>query len=368
MKLRLLGVVGLLLVGVLAVVIAVFGPALGSSNATQYVTSRATVTDVVKDVVASGTLAAQTTYGLNFGSDPRIVSSSDSASSGGGSGTWLVKSIAVSVGQNVKAGDVLATADSSSAEDSLALAQANLAVAQSKYDTDSGGTSASDREQLQIALTQAQQGVTDATSSRDDTVNQNNIKLSQARANLRQARRSGNQTAISQAQDALDLLQAQVDAENRQAKQQVETAKLQLQSAQNNFDSGTAPVDEAALPAIRRRCLQAQQAVNTAQQQVDAATLKANADGIVVAVNVVAGALAPSSDAAPAADGRDDCQRRCRRGRPAQHRAQPVGQRHGDGDRRPADRHGQRHRAVGFDGEWDERGQLRGHDRPAKRA
>ena len=172
-----------------------------------------------------------------------------------------MKSTAVSVGQNVKAGDVLATADSSSAEDALALAQANLAVAQSKYDTDSGGTSTSDREQLQIALTQAQQGVTDATSSRNDTVNQNNIKLSQARASLRQARRSGNQTAISQAQDSLDLLQAQVDAENRQAKQQVETAKLQLQSAQNNFDSGTAPVDQAALAGDKASLLQAQQAV-----------------------------------------------------------------------------------------------------------
>ena len=78
MKLRLLSVVGLLLVGVLAVVIAVFGPALGSTSATQYVTSRAAVTNVVQDVVASGNLAAQTTYGLNFGSDPRIVTSSDS--------------------------------------------------------------------------------------------------------------------------------------------------------------------------------------------------------------------------------------------------------------------------------------------------
>ena len=77
MKLRLLGVIGLLLVGVLAVVIAVFGPALGSTNATQYVTSRAAVADVVQDVVASGNLAAQTTYGLNFGSDPRIVTSSE---------------------------------------------------------------------------------------------------------------------------------------------------------------------------------------------------------------------------------------------------------------------------------------------------
>src|SRR4029079_13397347 len=102
MKLRLLGVVGLLLVGVLAVVIAVFGPALGSTSATQYVTSRAAVTNVVQDVVASGNLAAQTTYGLNFGSDPRIVTSSDSSSSSGaGSGIMLGKAEFLNGGPHV---------------------------------------------------------------------------------------------------------------------------------------------------------------------------------------------------------------------------------------------------------------------------
>jgi macrolide-specific efflux system membrane fusion protein len=43
--------------------------------------------------------------------------------------------------------------------------------------------------------------------------------------------------------------------------------------------------------------LHAQQAASDAQAKVDAATLTANADGVVVAVNVVAGALAPSTDA-----------------------------------------------------------------------
>jgi len=311
MKLRLAGAIGLLVVGVLAVVIALFGPALGSTGATQYITSRATVTNVVNSVTASGALAPATTYGLNFGSDPRIVSASDSASAGG-SGTWLVKTIAATVGQKVAAGDVLATADTTDAQAALDLAKANLAVAQSRYDTDSGGITDADRQSAQIALDQAKQAVTNATQSRDDTINQNSIRVSQSKAALSRAKQqlsddkakgapstviSADQDAVRQAQDALNLLQAQVDAQNQQARQQVTSAQLAEQQAQNNFDSKTAPASDTTLASDKAGLLQAQQGVDTAQAKVDAATLKANTDGIVVAVNLVAGALAGSSDA-----------------------------------------------------------------------
>jgi macrolide-specific efflux system membrane fusion protein len=310
MKLRLVGAAGLLFVGALAVVIALFGPALGSTDQSQYITSAATRADVINQVTAGGTLAAATTYGLSFGAHPRIVT--DSSSANAGSGSWLVESVEVEVGQHVTAGDVLATADTTAADQALVLAQANLAVAQARYDTDAVGTTESERESLRIALDQATQGVTNAISSRDDTIGQNNIHLSQSNAALRDAKREladdedagapdsvigADKAAVQQAADALELLEAQVDGQNRRASEQVASARLALQSAQNNYDNQTAPVADSDLVSDQAAVLQAQQAVTDAQATVDAATLRTNADGIVVAVNVVTGALAPNDDA-----------------------------------------------------------------------
>src|SRR5215468_9409535 len=108
---RTIGAVALIVVGVGAVIFALFGPAFGKSNTTQYITSQATTTNVVNQSVADGTVSAARTYGLAFATDPQIVDSSSSSSNSGSSGTWLVKDVSATVGQQVNAGDVLATAD-----------------------------------------------------------------------------------------------------------------------------------------------------------------------------------------------------------------------------------------------------------------
>ncbi len=308
---RTLGAIVLVLVGVGAVVIALFGPALGSSDTTQYITSQATQTNVVEQAVANGNLAAAVEYGLAFGSKPYVIDAAASPPSTGNT-TWLVNQVNASVGQQVKTGDVLAVGDTSSAQTALAVAQANLATAQARYDSDSGGPTATDQQSAQISVDQAQQQLDAAKKSRDDTLNQNAIKLSQAKDAVTQAEQqladdkaagapdtviSNDKNAVSQAKDSLKLSRIQINASNRQAQEQVASAQLSLQSAQNNYSQNTATAAADVIASDHASLLQAQQSVDDAQSQLDAATLSAPIDGTVIAVNVVAGADAPSGDA-----------------------------------------------------------------------
>jgi RND family efflux transporter MFP subunit len=307
---RTLAVVALVLVGVGAVGIALFGPALARSSDTQYITSQAVRTNVVEQAVANGNLAPATEYGLAFGSKAQVIDpGSTSSSPSSGSTTWSVSQVDATVGQQVKAGDVLATGDTSSAQTALAVAQANLATAQAKYDSDSGGPTATDKQSAQISVDQAQQQLTAAKQSRNDTISQNAIKLQQARDAVTQAKQklsddrsagapdtviSADQQAVKQARQSLSLSEIQINASNRQARQQVSSAELSLQTAQDNYTNNTAPAASDVIASDHAAVLQAQQAVDNAQAQLNAATLTAPIDGTVIAVNVAAGVDAPS--------------------------------------------------------------------------
>ena len=308
---RTLGALALIIVGVGAVLVAVFGPTLAKSDTTQYITAQASVTNVVNEAVADGNLAAAQTYGLAFGSDPALVTSSSSGS-GGSSGTWLVKAVDAKVGQQVKQGDLLATADTTDEQNALDLAQANLASTQAKYDADMGGPSSTDAQSAQLSIQQAQDQLAAAKTTRDNTASQNAIKLSQAQDAVTTARsqlktdRSNNASStvidndkqnLSQAQSSLQLTKTQIQASNQQADQQVASAQLSLQSAQNNAQSQTAPASDQTIASDKASLLQAQQSVASAQQQLDGAKITAPQAGTIVAVNVVAGATAPSGDA-----------------------------------------------------------------------
>lgn len=308
---RTLGALALIIVGVGAVLVAVFGPTLAKSDTTQYITAQASVTNVVNEAVADGNLAAAQTYGLAFGSDPALVSSSSSGS-GGSSGTWLVKEVDVKVGQQVKQTDVLATADTTDEQNALDLAQANLASTQAKYDADMGGPSSTDAQSAQLSIQQAQDQFDAAKTSRDNTANQNAIKLSQAQDSVTTAGsqlktdRSNNapstvinndKQTLSQAQTSLQLTKTQIQASNQQADQQVSSAQLSLQTAQNNAKSQTAPASDQTIASDKASLLQAQQSVASAQKQLDGAKITAPQAGTIVAVNIVPDATAPSGDA-----------------------------------------------------------------------
>jgi multidrug efflux pump subunit AcrA (membrane-fusion protein) len=309
MRWQVLAILALLVVGLGAVGLAVFGPGLAGNRTSNYLTSPVTRTDVVDQAVANGTISAAVTYGLSFGADPHIVS--DSSSSAAGSGSWLVKTVNVNVGQKVSAGDVLALADDSDARAALQLAQANLDAAQARYDTDSGGLSETDQQSAQLSVTQAEQQLASAKQSRTETLRENRIRIGQSESSVSAARQqladdqdaaapdnviSADKDAVQQAKDSLALLRVQVDAQNRQAQDQVDSAQLALDQARNGYDSKTEPASAEVLASDRAGLIGAQQSLADAQDAVAAATLTAPIDGTVVAVNLVVGTTAPSGD------------------------------------------------------------------------
>jgi RND family efflux transporter MFP subunit len=316
-----------LAVVVVVAVVALAGIALFASrgngpSASQYLTATAQVTDVVAEAVANGTIEPSQTYSLSFGSPARLVGRG-SSTSGGGTGVtgvsggaaasdWMVEEVSVSVGQPVAAGDVLVTADATDAQQSVDLARARVDAAQARFDADTGGISDADRQAAQIALDQARQQLASAQQSRDETLNQNRIKVDQARDAVDRAEElladdrdagaprsvlDADRAAIRQARDALELAQAQADASNQQASQQVEAAQLAVESAQNAFDSKTSPAAPSVIAADRAALIEAQAALSDAQAVLEGAILVAPVDGHVAAINVAAGAYAPTGEA-----------------------------------------------------------------------
>jgi macrolide-specific efflux system membrane fusion protein len=205
MKLKILAIVALAIVGIGAVFVAAGGLPTSAAATTQYLTGAVTTGDVTDDVAATGSIASSASYGVAFGSPAHLAAADAPA----GSTTWTASDVKVKVGDTVKQGQVLATADTADLKRQLA----------------------------------------DATTAVDT-----------ARIGLRAAK-----ATLSDANDA------DVTAQIRQAKIGVNNAETQLSSAI------TARAD--------------------LQTQIKLATLKAPIDGIVTAVNITKGLVAPSGDA-----------------------------------------------------------------------
>jgi RND family efflux transporter MFP subunit len=213
MKLKLFAIVVLIVAGGGAIFVSVVGLPSSAATGATYLTSAATVGNISDDIAATGTIAASTEYGLAFGTAARPITTatatSTAASASGTSTTWLVKSVAVKVGETVKKGAPLAVGDTTDLKAQLAAAT-------------------SSRRSAQISLLLANTALTTAT----DAANTDQI---------------------------------------RQAKIGVYSAEAQLSQARTTE--------------------------NDLKAQIAQATLTAPIDGIVSAVNIVAGADAPSGDA-----------------------------------------------------------------------
>lgn len=315
MRIRWLAAVVLIVVGVGAVGLVVFQPSFGNAASTQYITQQVRQTNVVKTAAATGTVAATAEYGLAFGSAPQIVSSTSSNSSGsggsggGGSGTWLVKSVDVTVGKSVKAGDVLAVADSTDATNQLAAAQASLAAAQAKLAADEAGGTAAQKASARNQVTQAEQQLATTKQSVADSKAQNSLTLSQAdkavtsaksqlstdKANgAPQQQLDADQAAVTQAENSLASTKLRMTASNHQLDAQLTSAENAVTQAEQSYKTQTAPADDATLAADKASVATAQANVDSAQATLDAATLKAPSDGVVTAVNATPGFDAPS--------------------------------------------------------------------------
>ena len=167
MKLKVLVLVVLVAVGVGAVGVATGTIGAKAASGPDYLTANATVGDLTDDVAATGTLAASESYGLVFGVAPYVVGDGDAPAS---TDTWPVTKVHVAVGDTVKAGDVVATADTTdlkrqlaTATDDLRSAQIQLAIAQ---DTLDAATTTDAVRQAKLGLYGAQSQHSQATEAR----------------------------------------------------------------------------------------------------------------------------------------------------------------------------------------------------------
>jgi RND family efflux transporter MFP subunit len=175
MRLKVVAIVGLLVVGGIAVFMTVGGLPSSAAATPTYLTSTAAVADVSDDVAATGAIASSESWALVFGA------AADSAASQSGSpASWLVSAVKVKVGDPVKKGAVLATATNTSLRVSIAsaiskvnTATIEVATAQDAYDA---ATTTAQLRQTKIALLNARDGLAQAKAALADL----NAQLSHA--------------------------------------------------------------------------------------------------------------------------------------------------------------------------------------------
>ncbi len=226
----------LIWLGAIALLVAVAATAVwwefmrgGGSTATTVQTATVSLGNVTKSVSTSGTVAAQSTSNLNFTTT--------------GSGSSRITKVNVTLGQQVKQGDVLAELDSTDALSALASAKLSLGTAQSKLDQLLQGGTAS-------ALASADQGVLQAQASYD-----------KAQRALQDLQKPAEATTLETAQQAVTSAQAQLQqAEDARAKIDTDAA-ASVKLARANVDKA-----ENALTAAEQSRSNAAASVTTDQQ------------------------------------------------------------------------------------------------------
>lgn len=139
---------GLVVIGLGVAGYAILGPGFAAKAPVQYLTATASVADVKAQVVATGTLEPARTFSLAFGSPATVTpaaapgasngTSASAASSGSSSQSWTASSVTAVVGQQVTAGEVLATASTTAINAQIVVAAAQVNDARTKVSN--GGT------------------------------------------------------------------------------------------------------------------------------------------------------------------------------------------------------------------------------------
>jgi multidrug efflux pump subunit AcrA (membrane-fusion protein) len=305
-------------VGVGAAGYVIWAPGSGGSGDLTYQTSQAAVTDVVDQAVADGTIAAAQTYSLSFGAEPTVTSAgsttattsgSTSTASGTTSVSWPVTVVNVKVGDQVAAGDVLATADTANAQLQLKIAQATLDAAKAKLKTDKAGADATTRAAARDSVSQAQLQLSQAIQSYSDTKAQNALSVSQAQAAVSKATRQlksdqdagadaqtikADKEALSQAKQNLASTKVRATTSNHQAANQVANARLSLTSAKHNYAKQVAAASDADIATDEAAVASAKVSLAAAQTALAHASISAPVAGRISAVNITPGSVAPS--------------------------------------------------------------------------
>jgi macrolide-specific efflux system membrane fusion protein len=298
--------------GIVALAVVVVGGGIaarslgGQTPTVTYLTAQAAVADIVDTVSVTGSVAPVSTYGLAFGQAP-VRNPKPSATGSSTSPTaqqWTVASVTVKAGDPVVAGAVLAKADTSDAEATLATAQLNLDAAKAKLALDSKPVTATNKAKAKLAITQANRALSQARSSESQTASNGRLAISQAQAVLSDAQKklsddqgsgalppviSADEAAVKAAQRALASARQQAATANLQATAAVQTAQLNVQSAQLAYQGTTSVNVDAAVAADRAQISQAETAVSNAQETLDRLTLTAPIDGTVSSVTIQEG-------------------------------------------------------------------------------
>jgi len=180
MKLKLFAILALIVAGGGAIFVSLGGLPTSAASSTTYLTSAAVVGNISNDIAATGTIAASTRYGLAFGSAAQMLTSttttaSSTSSSTGSSTTWLVKSVAVKVGDVVKKGAALAVGDTTDLKAQLTAATASrqsaglqLLLAKSALSTAETAANTDQIRQARISLYSAENQYAQAKTTESD--------------------------------------------------------------------------------------------------------------------------------------------------------------------------------------------------------
>ena len=254
--------------------------------AVQYRTAAATLGTVTQSVSVSGNLASASESDLDFGASGKVTA------------------VSVTPGQQVTAGETLATLDSTSQQASLAQAQATLSSAQAKLTLDEQGATAANLESARAQVSSAQISLQNAQTSYTDTVAVNTAAVNQAQqqlqsdqtaeqndcnSNASSSQCSSDQQKVSSDNANLQSTEARAQQSNDQALAQVRSAQVQLVNAQaalSVLEQGTTPQqiqqDQAQVQID-------QISVTSAQTALSGATITAPVGGTVEEVNVTVG-------------------------------------------------------------------------------
>ena len=238
------GGLAVLLIGAAAV--AYFEVGANNSASASSFTREATVErgTVLAQVSASGNLALAAQSSLAFGASGKVTA------------------VKVSVGQQVTAGQVLATIDPTAANLALTEANEQLTVAQDNLAKAQDGPSAQQQAVDNDQLTSDENAVTDA----QDTLN--------AAEALPTCPTDSKTASSTDCTSAAQLTQDQNSLTN--AEDSLQTAK-DTQALNNQVDPSTIAQDQEAVT-------QAQASVNTAQQEVDGTTITAPSAGTILTI------------------------------------------------------------------------------------
>ncbi len=233
---------------------------------------------------------AQAKYGNDYNSDA--------------DGTTLAADLAaINVAQdNVNAAQTKVTASEHSSQAQVSTAQSNLASAQAKVaSSERTAQAAIDTATANLSTTQTKLAASERSAANQIDTAQAALTSAQHNYDLKTKPASttiaADEQAIANAQQSLHAAQVKAATSADPAANQVQQAKQSLTAAKHGYDTKVATATDAVIATDQAAVASAENDVTTAKQALSYAKLVAPVDGVVVSVNIVAGATAPSGSA-----------------------------------------------------------------------